>query len=166
MAITFNVVTVLDEVRGALGWAGTDSKVTDLFIERFIFQHIPGTETTYTLQKRTTGVFTLNAPDDYGIFILFASETTPFTGEDGLTYIVNCRGSVNVTVGAATATEIAIVGAAVDFSAVMVDILHWLATHRCQELSLSVGGISMTPTGVKDELIAMAQYWQGITRIA
>ena len=158
----YNYVTVLDEIRDALGWAGTDSKVTDVFIKRFIYENLESMESTYSFQKITTGLYKCFHGRPWGLFLWLPT----FTGTDDATYTVNCRGSIEVTAGAEAATSITVTGSLVNFSNCMVQILHWLATHRCQELSMSVGGASMTPTGVKDELIAMAQYWQGITRIA
>lgn len=80
-------------------------------------------------------------------------------------YLINARGSIEVTAGAHIADSIAVTGALVDFSTVIVDICQWLATHRAQEISEAMGGGSYNSSGVYSQLMQIAEKWQGITGI-
>ena len=76
---------------------------------------------------------------------------------------MNSRGSIEVTEGTHSTGTIAVEASRVDFANAMAQMLHWLATHRCQEVAQNSLSGSTDPTRVKDELLAMAQYWQGVT---
>ena len=78
-------------------------------------------------------------------------------------YTMNARGSIEVTEGKHSTDTIAVSGARVNFANAMAQLLHWLATHRCQEVAQNSLSGSTDPTRVKDELLGMAQYWQGVT---
>lgn len=169
VAGTYTVVTVLDEVRLALSMKGTDAFVTDDEIERFIYANIEGTTRSthnFTLITAATtgpsGVYACVDGRPYGLMLFGPTMTC----EADCVYVLNARGSITVTSGTPTATSITVTGIPVDFSTVMVQLLHWLATHRAQEISESMGGGSISPGGVKDQLIDMCEYWQGITALA
>ena len=80
-------------------------------------------------------------------------------------YTVYARGAIEVTEGKHSTDTIAVTGARVNFPNVMVQILHWLATHRCQEVAQNSLSGSTDPSRVKDELLQMAEYWQGVTGV-
>jgi len=158
-AATYTYVTVLDEIRLALDWKGTDKIMSDAEINRFIFEHIMAEESTWVFQKVTTGLYKNYHGYSYGLMLY----NPTFTGEDDCVYLVNARGSISVTTGTHSTETINVTGARVDFPTVMVDILHWLATHRCKEISESVGGGSVSSTSVAREIRDMIEYWQGVT---
>lgn len=78
-------------------------------------------------------------------------------------YTMNSRGSIEVTEGTHSTKAIPVSASRVDFANAMSQMLHWLATHRCQEVAQNSLSGSTDPTRVKDELLTMAEYWQGIT---
>jgi len=160
-APSYTYVTVLDEVRLALDWKGTDKIMTDAEINRFIFEHILAEETTWIFQKVTTGLYKCYHAYTYGLMLY----NPTFTGEDNNVYLVNARGSIVVTTGTHTTDNITVTGARVDFPLVMVDVLHWLATHRCKEISASSGGGSVSSASVAREIRDMIEYWQGVTAL-
>jgi hypothetical protein len=48
----------------------------------------------------------------------------------------------------------------------MVELLHYLATHRAQEISVSIGDGSVSAESVHAKLLEMADYWTGIVTLA
>ncbi len=168
-APVYSYVTALDEVRLALSMKGTDAFITDAEIKRFIYENIHNTTTTWNFQAIITGTLYKCMHDNaYGLY-LWGSGTgggPTFTGTNDCTYTVNARGSIEVTAGTETGTSFTVTGTAVDFPNCMVQILHWLATHRAQEISASVGGGSTSSQGIHDQLLQMADYWTGIRQIA
>ena len=130
----YTYVTVLDEIRLALNMTGTDTFLTDDQIDRFIFQNIPETSTTWTFQYVEVGVlYKVFSDYPYGLYLY----RPRFTGTDDAEYTVNARGSIEVTSGTELGTTLAVTGARVDFPKCMSQILHYLATHRSQEISVS-----------------------------
>ena len=169
VAGSYSVVSVLDEVRLALNMKGTDSFLTDDEIERFIYQNISETSRStwqfYCITAATTGpsgAYICNHGYPYGLMI----HGPTMTAEDDCVYVVNARGSIAVTSGTPTANPIEVMGVRVDFPHVMTQLCHWLAQHKAQEMSVSAGSGNMSPSGVKDQLLSMADYWTGIQQIA
>ncbi len=168
VAGTYTVSTVTDAVRLAINWKGTDAIITDAEINQFIFENIESTIGTYTFQLVTaastgpTGVYKCFHGRSYGLFLWAPTMTC----EADCVYVINSRGFITVTSGTPTATQITVTGTPVDFSTVMVQLLHWLATHRCQEISVSAMGGSMSSSQVHKQLIDMIEQWQGITQLA
>ncbi len=168
VAGSFTVNTVIDEVRLALNWKGTDAIITDAEISRFVYANMESSIGTYTFQLATassagpTGVYKCNHGSAYGLFLWAPTMTV----EDDCVYVIQSRGAISVTSGTPVATLITVQGTPVDFAQVMVELLHWLATHRAQEISVSAGSGSMGSQGIHDQLIQMADYWQGVNILA
>jgi len=162
----YNSVTILDEVRLALGNKTTDAILTDIEIKRFILQNVISESASYTLQELgSTGDYVYpGVSADYGLWLYGMS----FTGEDDIEYTVNERGSIDITGGSGTAVEdeYTVTGAVIDFSNVMVQICHWLMTHRAQEIAQSNPAGSITPATIRAELQKIAEHWQGVQGIA
>ncbi len=159
----YTYVTVLDEIRLALNMKGADTFISDDEINRFIFANIPETAATWTFQYVEVGVLYKVFTDfSYGLWLY----RPRFTGTDDCEYTVNARGSIEVTTGTEANTTFAVTGARVDFANCMVQILHWLASHRAAEVGVSMAGGSLSPQGVQDQLLKMADYWTGIQTLA
>jgi hypothetical protein len=169
VAGSYTVVTVLDEVRLALAMKGSDAFLSDDEIERFIYANLESTSRSthnFTLVTAATtgpsGVYVCTVGRPYGL-MLFAPT---MTAEDDCVYVLNARGSITVTSGTPTAKTITVTGIPVDFSGLMVQLLHWLATHRAQEMSVSIGDGSVSAQSIHAQLIEMAEYWTGIVTLA
>ena len=169
VAGSYTVVSVLDEVRLALNMKGTDAFLSDDEIERFIYDNVDGTtRSTWQFYLITasaagaTGVFKCSHGYPYGLFL----HGPTMTAEDDCVYVINSRGSIAVTSGTPTANPIEVTGIRVDFPNVMVQVLHWLASHRSMEISASAGSGSLSSSGVQESLLRMADYWTGIQQIA
>jgi hypothetical protein len=169
-AATYVVVTVIDlaksyvdDVVGALGVAGQwdnlggdnlDYQYTSIMLNNLVGNG----ETTYTLQKQTTGLYTYTP----GTALWFANNTTPFTGEDDVTYRVYGEGPhVYVSSGTATADTIDIVGARVDFPAMMGDVFLWLADRFTMRVESRIDD-GIDAVLVKDACRDAARLWQGV----
>jgi len=168
VAGAYTVSTVLDAVRLALGWKGTDQIVTDAEINGFVIENMTSTNSTYQFDLVTaattgpTGVYKCFHGQSYGLWLWAPTMTC----EDDCVYVINTRGYITVTSGTPVAKAITVTGTPVDFATLMVQICHWLAQHRAQEMSVSAGTGSISPSGVMDQLIKMAEYWQGVTALA
>lgn len=167
-APVYTYVTVLDEVRLALNMKGSDAFLTDDEIESFIFENIVSESATYTFQKVLTGkLYKYYGGFAYGLFLWGTNSGAPtFTGETDVEYTIRAKGSIEVTTGTHSTDTIDVAGARVDFPHLMTQLLHYLATHRSQEISVSGGLGSVSAAGVQDQLFKMADYWTGIQQIA
>lgn len=167
VAGTYSVVTVTSEIRLALGWLGTDKTFTDVQIEQFIYENITGRPSTYTFQLVTaastgpTGLYKCFHGNSYGLYLWGPTMIC----ESDSVYVLYSRGVILVTSGTPTATSIVVTGALVDFPTVMVQILHFLATHRCQEIAESIGSGSVSAQSVHRQIIDMIELWQGVVKI-
>ena len=153
--MTTTTRSVIDEVRDNLRMPGTDQVLTDEEILRIVFKYFES-QSTFTFTKYTTGVYICSLEPDTLIYGL------SFTGEDEVDYQANCTGSIHVTSGSATATSISATGCLVWLRPVMVDILHFLATHRSIEAGVTVPMGTYTPR-TSQEILDMASHWTGIT---
>jgi hypothetical protein len=166
---SYTVVTVRDEVRLALAMKGSDAFLTNAEIDRFIFKHLIGTTRgVYNFMLVTavstgpSGVYIHNNGKPYGLMLFGPT----MTAEADCVYVLNASGSITVTSGAPSATSIDVTGIPVDFPGVMVELLHYLATHRAQEISVSIGDGSVSAESVHAKLLEMADYWTGIVTLA
>jgi len=166
-APVYTYVTVLDEIRYALDIVGTDKIITDAILKRFIFNNIQNQSQNWSFQYKLSGL--LYTSDDnypYGIMLIGTGGSgavggPTFTGETDVEYLVNAKGSIEVTSGTHSEDTISVEGARVDFPAVMVEVLHYLASHRSQEMAVNSQSGNTSPSGMKDELLSMADYWRG-----
>jgi len=165
---SYTVVTVTDHVRLAIDMRGTDAWLTDAEINGFIYENITATRGDFSFQLVTSattgpsGVYKCFHGYSYGLYLWGPTMSV----EADCIYVLNSKGAITVTSGTPTATAITVTGAVVDFSAVMVQLLHWLATHRSKEISASAGGGSINSQGIHAQLLEMADYWTGIRQIA
>lgn len=150
-----NSVTLLTELKLYLN--DTDGELmSDAEYNRFIFDHfISGDEQNFTFDKATTGIYVYRA----GGLTLYAAD---FTAEDDVTYTLNPRGSIQVTSGTATATQITVTGVAVDWDELRVSCLEFLATHRAKEVAQSLGDGSYDPGIVRTALLEQAEVIRGV----
>lgn len=167
----YTYTTVLDEVRLSLGWKGTDKVLTDAEIERSIYSHIPNLSQAWNFSVKLTGkLYTSDNKYPYGLMLLGTGGAgavggPTFTGEDDKVYVSNAKGSIRVTTGTHSTTSITVEGARVEYPALMVEILHFLATNRCQEISVSVGYEGISSAQIHSQLLEMADYWTGIIKV-
>lgn len=168
VAGTYTVITVTTGVRLALGWVGTDKTLTDAQINEFIINNMETTPSTYSFQLVTAattgpnGVYKCFHGRPYGLYLWGPT----MAAEDDCVYVINSKGFITVTSGTPVATAISVTGTPVDFATTVVEILHYLATHRCQEISESIGSGSMSPMSVHSQIVEMIQYWKGVEKIA
>ncbi len=148
--------TVIDEVRSSLDIGDTDQVIDDEVILEYVFKYINVTQ-SFEFQEIITGkLYTTTVSPEHMIYEL------RFTGESDIKYQVNASGSIRVTTGTATATSITATGSLVWYNMVIIDLLHWMATHRSIEAGVNVPMGTYTPRTAR-EILDMASIWQGIT---
>jgi len=151
-AAAITVVTLIDELKVVLG--DTDGQFfTEAEYTRRILEHIIK-EQTFVFQKVATNYFSYQG----GELWLWDPD---FTGEDDLEYTLNACGSIVVTTGTDSRTQIQVMGARVDFREVVYNLLMYLATNKADMLSQSGGYGSISPEEAYAKLVKMAQYWRG-----
>lgn len=156
---TVNVVTLLTELKLYLNDVD-GNLITDAQYEEFIFDNfISGDEQDFIFDKAITGIYTYRA----GGLALFTVGSTPFAPEDDIVYTLNPRGSIKVTTGTATATQITVTGVRVDWDELRVDCLMFLATHRSMEVAQALGDGNYDPGIVRTALIEQAEVIRGVT---
>lgn len=160
-AAVYNVESLLDNVKLAVNDVA-GAWLSDAQYNSFIASQIVEDQGTRTFTKRATGWFVCDGYDGLPYALLFASDTTPFTGESDVTYEVNARGSIQISSGTTAVTSISVTAAVVDFAAVMYELFIWLAAHRAMDITRSLGGDSYSVSGVRAELMRAAEHWQGI----
>lgn len=172
-AAVYTVINVIDEakshindVANGLGVAGDfdglgASSANDIKLRSIMMDSLANSgEQTLTLQKQTTGLYTYTGGSRA---LWFANNTTPFTGEDDVSYYVYGVGpKVMVYSGTATATTIEITGAWVNFPAMMADIFFWLADTKSVQIATNIEGESLDPQAIRDALLIQARIWQGV----
>ena len=157
-----NEQTAVDEVERALqdikgDWFGADTVAA---YNNFLIDHIvTGDEETITMTKK--GPLYL-PPSDYKKQVLLASKDPVFTGEDNITYTWYARGiRAMKTVGSPTLASIDVTGIRCFFNLAVADLYDWLAAHKAQLISESVGGSNQNADQVADRCWKAASMWRG-----
>lgn len=163
-AADINVVTIYDEVKAALNFNADNTDVTaalsettymlEANIKRMLYQRVRGNSSqTYTCDLVATGIFLASKPQyDYWLI-------PTFTGEDNLVYDLNATGSIEVTTGVATATQIEVTATPVMFALLMQDLFRYLANHMARQANENYGSTSFSPLSVSAQLMVQATYW-------
>ena len=154
-----NSVTLLNELKLHLNdkSAADAGFITDAEYERFIFNNfVSGDEQDFVFDKASTGIYVHRA----GGLVLYAAD---FTAEDDVTYTLNPRGSIKVTAGTATVTQITVTGVRVDWDELLVEVLLFLANHRSREVAQALGDGNYDPGIVRTALIEQAEVIRGVT---
>ena len=171
-AASFNVHTLriqgqtfVDKFVTSLGasagkWLTADEY--DALLLNFIYD---SQESTYTLTKRTTGIYTYSG----GVDLYLSNQITPFTGDNDVTYTVSARGltvksviSNGVIQTDHSSSTIDIIGVPVDFNGYMVELFGTLKSQRATELTSSVGDASFTIDNTRARIDSAIAYWQGV----
>ena len=175
-AATFNVHTLriqgqtyVDKFVADLGAAAGKWLTADQY-DSMLLPNIISDEATYTLQRRTTGIYTLQPKQN----LYLSNQVTPFTGDDDVTYSVFANGMTvkSVTTASATAgtfiqvdhsaSTIDVVGAAVDFNSYMADLFGTLKSQRATEITESIGDASFTIDNTRARIDAAIAYWNPV----
>ena len=171
-AAVFKVYTLRDEARTIVDdWAsglGVDSGdwLTDDQYDSVLLPLIQETtEQTYTLTKRTTGIYTYQ----FGADLYLSNQVTPFTGDADVTYSVFARGLTvkSVTSGGVVQVDhsgdISIVGVPVNFNAYIAALFGYLKSQRATEITQSIDSATFTIDNTIARLNGAIGYWEGIT---
>jgi len=159
VATTYNVRTLVTEAQYALNDITGSRMLSDADILRFLLRRVITRNHTVTLYDTGNGYYAYLGG---AVFPMILNETTPFSGEDGLTYTVNANGpSAVVTDGSATEDSLSVTGTLVDYEEALADMLVYLATHKAQQVSESFLDGSMTPVQVHRQMMEMAEAIRG-----
>jgi hypothetical protein len=151
-----NSVTLLTELKLYLNDVDGDL-ITDAQYEEFIFAHfVSGDEQDFTFDKASTGIYVHRA----GGLMLYAADFTP---EDDNVYTLNPSGSIKVTTGTHSTTQITVTGVRVDWDELRVSCLEFLATHRAREVAQALGDGNYDPGIVRTALLEQAAVIRGVT---
>lgn len=147
---------LIDWLKLQLGQVGGDF-LSDNQYNDAISAHV-GDETTYTLKKRRTGIYTYSL--DEVLYLIYGA--APFSAEADITYRVNAVGPVvTVTTGTATATSITFTGCAVDADAVLLDLLQVLKVRASKDRRISLGTGEVSEDGTFLRINRMMQDIRG-----
>ena len=159
VAAVYTTVDVLDLLKLTLDDTGGDL-LTAAQYNAFILKHITTKSSSYKLTEVVTGTTYTYMGGPVWIYGIATTE-----GEDDKVYEVNCQGTILVTTGAHAAGDITVTGALVNFPELMVEMCLYLAQHKAQKMSVTLGDGSMSPEEVHRKLVTMAEYWRGVTAI-
>jgi len=175
-AATFKVHTVLHEAKviiedfaNGLGNAG--DWLSDDEYNSILLKHIALTsEATYTLTKRTTGIYTY---DGGAVNLYLSNQVTPFTGDSDVTYTVCARGLtvLSVTSGGTvqvdhSSSTIDIVGIELNFNAYVAELFGYLKSQKSTKIDQSIDSASFSMGQVIASLDESIAYWQGVSTSA
>ena len=156
----YTTVDVLDLLKLTLKDVGGDLFADDAPYNAFILKHIIAVSSTFKLTEIVAGTTYKYMGGPVWIYGIATTE-----GETDTVYEVNCQGTILVTTGSHSAGDITVTGAKVDFPELMVELCIFLAQHKAQEMSISLGDGGMNPEEVHRKLIGMAELHRGMSAI-
>lgn len=158
-----DILTALKQAINDTPTDSTDQWLSDDVYRGFIHQHIITEESSsYTYTRRVGSgavgtVWTNSLGANDGEYYYEMS----FTGTNDCTYIVDCRGSIRLSVGTDASTTLTVTATPVDFAELVISVCQYLITALAQKAPVAAGSGSYTPPD-EDRLVRVMEYWRGI----
>lgn len=159
---------ILTELKVVINDRPTDSAdqwLSDDRYRSFILKHLTSEESTSLTFTRRVGSGSVGTVWTYSM----SGEATyfyamSFTGQVDATYIVDCKGSIYLSVGTDNSTSLTVTGTPINFSELVVEVCLYLITTLAQKAPVSAGSGSYTPPD-EDRLVKVMEYWRGVVAL-